>query len=421
MKRSSVLAAAGLVLLAGALRLSAQSYLPFQAEVDAIRDRTKFRLGPFRFVPEIRIDDVGYDSNIYFAGEQREPVSDFTATLSPRIRGYWLATPSLIVWGLENPEYLAYARTEALRAFSNSVSGGLRWLALRRFSLSGEYHDLSHVRRVFSELDHRIRDTSKGGAASLFFETPRGTAIGLTGGVDDYRYEDVASGVPDPSYGLALDRRETRAAFETYYRVFSRSYFFSTFAWTRYTFHADVSKGRDADSLEASAGFRFPLAGRARGTVRFGWKALRPDDPLRVSFSGLVAGTSVNFRFGRVAVNLGLDRDVAFSYLESAYYYIDTRSRSGLSLYLFRSLRLDAAFSFGTMAYPEPQEIWVDGVPVVVADRRDDQWDLSFGPVIRISATTGLGATFNIYRRTSNAPGFDVRRNFIGAFLTTEF
>jgi hypothetical protein len=421
MKRSIVLAAAGLLLLAGAVRLPGQSYLPFRAEVEAIRDRTKFRLGPLRFVPEIRFYDVGYDTNVYFAGEQREPLADFTATLSPELRGYWLASPSLIVWGMENPEYLAYARTKALRAFSNSVSGGLRWLALRRFSLSAEYHDLSHVRRVLSELDHRIRDTSTGGTASLFFETPRGTAIGVTAAVDDYRYEDVASGVPDPSYGQALDRRETRAAFETYYRVFSQSYFFSKLTWTKYAFRSEVSAGRDADSLEASGGFRFPLVGRARGTVRFGWKSLRPDDPLRLSFSGFVAGTTVNLRLGRVAVNLGLDRDIAFSYLESAYYYLDTRSRSGVSLYLFRGLRLDAAFSFGTMTYPEPQEIWVDGAPVVIADRRDDQWDLSFGPVVRISGTTGLGATFNIYRRTSNAPGFDVRRNFVGAFLTTEF
>jgi hypothetical protein len=421
MKRSIALAAAGLALLAGALRLSGQSYLPFQAEVDSIRDRTKFRLGFLRFVPEIRFSDVGYDTNIYFAGEQREPIADFTATLSPEIRGYWLATPSLILWGVENPEYLAYARTKALRAFSNSFSCGLRWLALRRFSLSAEYHDLSHVRRVQSELDHRIRDTSTGGAASLFFETPRGTAIGVTCGVDDYRYQDVASGVPDPSYGLALDRRETRAAFETYYRVFSQSYFFSAVAWTRYKFHSEISAGRDADSLEASGGFRFPLVGRARGTVRLGWKSLRPDDPLRVSFSGLVAGTSVNLRLGRVAVNLGLDRDIAFSYIESAYYYLDTRARTGLSLYLFRTLRLDAAYSVGTMTYPEPQEIWVDGAPVIIADRRDDQWDLSFGPVFRISGTTGLGATFNIYRRTSNAPGFDVRRNFVGAFITYEF
>jgi hypothetical protein len=420
--RKPIAFAAGLaLLLAAAVRLSGQSYQPFQEEVESIRQRTKLRLGPLRVVPLIRLYDVGYDSNIYYADERQEPIADFTATLSPEIRGYWLASPSLIVTAMENPEYLAYAREMDLRTFSNSFSGGLRWLALRRFSLSAEYHDLSHVRRVLSELDHRIRDTSTGATASLFFETPRGTAIGVTGGVDDYLYEDVASGVPDPSYGEALDRRETRAGFEAYYRVFSRSYFFATAVWTRYEFRYEVSSWRDAASVEASGGFRFPLVGRARGTIRFGWKSFRPDDPLQKAFSGLVAGTDVNFRLGRVAVSLGLDRDIAFSYLESAYYYVDNRVRTGLALYLFRSLRLDANVNYGTMLYPEPQEVWVDGVSVVIDDRKDVQWDFSFGPVVRIFQTTGFGLTFNIYRRTSNAPGFDVSRNFVGAFVTYEF
>jgi hypothetical protein len=73
------------------------------------------------------------------------------------------------------------------------------------------------------------------------------------------------------------------------------------------------------------------------------------------------------------------------------------------------------------MAYPEPQEIWVDGGPVVVERREDVQRTWSAGPVVRISGTVGLGLTFNVYRRTSNAPGFDIRRNFLGAFLTYEF
>lgn len=422
MKRPTVGAVTLLAcLLAAAARLPGQSYQPFREEFEAIRARTKFRLGPLRFVPVLRIYDVGYDTNVYFADERLEARRDFTAALAPEVRGYWLAGSSLILSAMESPEYLAYARETALRSFSNSVSAGLRWLALRRFSLSAEYHDLSHVRRVLSELDHRIRDTSTGASASLFFETPRGTAFGIAAGRDDFRYEDIASGDPDESYGRALDRRESRASFEAYYRVFSRSYFFSTVEWTRYDFRDPASSWRDASSLTASGGFRFPLAGLARGTVRFGWKSFRPDSPDRASFSGLVAGTAVSFRAGRVGVSLRLDRDNSFSYIESAYYYVDTRARAGLSLYLLRSLRIDVNADYGTMAYPEPQEIWDDGAPVVVDGRRDVQTDLSFGPVVRIFRTAGFGVTYNLYRRTSNAPGFDIRRNFVGAFVTYEF
>jgi hypothetical protein len=421
MKRPTVLAAVGLVLLLGAAaRLSGQSYRSFREEFEAIQ-QTKLRLGPLRLVPVIRITDVGYDSNVYFADEGRPAVADATATLSPELRGYWLAGSSIILSATENPEFLAYAKEMALRSFSNSFSASLRWLALRRFSLAAEYHDLSHVRRSLSELDRRIRDTVSGAAGSLFFETPRGTAVGVRGGVDDFRYLDVASGDPDDIYGRSLDRRETAAGFEVTYRIFSQSRLFSAVTWRRYDFRYPESAWRDASSVEASGGVRFPLAGSARGTVRFGWKSFRPDSPDEKPFAGLVAGTDVSLRLGRVALTLGLDRDNAFSYIESAYYYIDTSVRAGLSLYLFRSFRLDASVAYGTMAYPEPQEIWIDGAPVVIERREDVQRTWSAGPVVRISGTVGLGLTFNVYRRTSNAPGFNIRRNFVGAFLTYEF
>jgi len=422
MKKPIVCGAAALVLcLAAGARLDGQSYRSFREDYETIRNQSKLRLGPVRIVPVFRLSDVGYDSNVYFRDEHGGVVSDATATLSPEIRGYWLAGPSIILSVTENPEYMAYAKAKALRSFSNSVSAGLRWLALGRFSLSAETHVLSHVRRALSEFEHRIRDSVKGATGALFFETARGTAFGVTGGVDDFRYQDIAAGIPDDIYGLALDRRETSVTAELYYRVFSRSYIYSSFGYRRYDFSHAESAWRDGASIEASGGFRFPIAGRARGTVRVGWKSFRPDSPDRKRFSGFVAATDVAFRMGRLAVTLGFDRDNSFSYIESAYYYVDTRARAGLSLYLFRSFRIDGGFQYGTMSYPEPLEILSGGVPVVIEHREDVQRNLSVGPVVRLSGTVGLGLTYNFYRRTSNAPGFDVRRNFVGAFVTYEF
>ncbi len=418
MKRQAGLIAAVILL---ALGLSAQSYRSFREDYDAIREQSRLRVGPLRLVPIFRLSDVGYDSNVYFREDGAGVVHDATATLSPELRGYWLAGRSIILSVTENPEVLAFAREKALRAFSNSLSAGLRWLVLRSFSLSAEYHSLSHVRRALSDLDHRIRDTSTGGTAAVFFETARGTAFGVTGAVDDFRYKDIASGAPDDIYGRALDRRETSAAVEIDYRVFSRSYFFSTVGWTRYDFLHPESTWRDASSVEAAAGFRFPLVGRARGKVVIGWKSFRPDSAERRAFSGLVTQTEVTLRAGRLGLTLGFDRDNAFSYIETAYYYVDARARAGLSLYLSRGLRIDGGIQYGTMAFPEPQEIWVDGAIVVIDGRRDVQRNFSVGPVARISGTVGLGLTYNFYRRTSNAPGFDVRRNFVGAFITYEF
>jgi hypothetical protein len=413
--------AALLLVLAGAARLSAQSYRNFREEYDDIKERARVRLGPLRILPVFRLTEVGRDSNVYFRGPGQEVVPDFTATLSPEARGYWLLGRSAILSVTENPEYLFYAKEEALRAFSNSFSSGLRLLLLRRFSLAAEYHVQSHVRRTTSELDRRIRDTAAGASGGFFFETPRGTALGVTGTLDDLRYKDVAGGLPDDAYARTLDRRETSAAFEAYYRVFSRSALFATAGYSRYAFVFPEAAWRNGSSLELKGGLRFPLAGRARGGVSVGWKSFRPDSAERKAFRGFVAATDVTFRVGRLGFNLGYSRDTVFSYLQSAYYYVDGRGRAGLSIYLTPSFRIDGSVQSGTLSYPEPQEVW-DGTGTVVVDRRrDSDRSVSVGPVLRITGRVGLGLTYNLYRRTSNAPGFDIRRGFVGAFLTYEF
>ncbi len=413
--------AAALIVLAAAPPLPGQSHLSFRDEYDSIQALGRAHVGPVRLVPVFRLFDAGYDSNVYFREAGSGAVGDATATLSPEIRGYWLIGGSIILSATENPEYLAFAREKSLRAFTNSVSAGLRWLLLRHFSLAAEYHALSHVRRSLSELDHRIRDTATGAKGGLFFETARGTAFGFAGAVDDFRYKDIASGALDDIYGRTLDRRETSAAVELYYRVFSSSYLFAIAGGTRYDFNHPESAWRNGSSFQAWGGFRFPLAGRARGAVRVGWKSFRPDSAVRKPFSGFVAATDVVFRPGRFGVTLGLDRDNAFSYNESAYYYVDTRARAGLSLYLAEFLRVDCGVQYGTIAYPEPQEVWWDGVPVIIDRREDTQRNYSVGPVVRLGGTVGLGLSYNFYLRTSNAPGFDVRRKFVGAFITYEF
>lgn len=420
MKKLSCYAALLLFVLGG-VRLSGQSYRNFREEYDDIKERARLRLGPLRVIPVFRLSEAGRDSNVYFREAGGEVIPDFTATFSPEARGYWLVGSSVILSVTENPEYLFYAKEKGLRAFTNSFASSLRLLVLRSFSLSADYHVLSHVRRATSELDQKIRDTATGAGAGFFFETPRGTAVGLMGSLEDFRYKDVASDAPDDIYARALDRRETTAAVELYYRVFSQSFFFTTAGWTSYEFVFPESAWRDARSFEVSAGLRFPLLGRARGTLSLGWKSFKPDSAERKPFSGLVAATDVSLRFGRLGLNLGYVRDNAFSYNESAYYYVDGRARAGLSFHVAPFLRIDGNLQFGTMAYPEPQEVWYGGEVFVIDRREDVNRTFSVGPVVRVVGTVGLGLTYNFYKRTSNAPGFNVRRNFVGAFLTYEF
>ena len=65
-----------------------QGYQSFDSELNQIKERTKWMLGPFRIYPAIRFRNVGYDSNVYFQREDNNPISDFTATISAQINVY---------------------------------------------------------------------------------------------------------------------------------------------------------------------------------------------------------------------------------------------------------------------------------------------------------------------------------------------
>ncbi|MBM3304843.1 MAG: hypothetical protein FJY79_02710 [Candidatus Aminicenantes bacterium] len=421
MKRTRITSCSLLLLLLTSARLAGQTYRTFADEREGIRSAAGFRLGPLKIAPALRVHDVGRDSNVYFGSEEEAVVADFTGMLAGEFNGYWLVGDSLILTVTDTPEYLFYLREQGLRAFTNSFSSGLRFLALRRFSLSAGYHVRRHTRRPTSEITQLLEDTVEGWEGSLFFETARGTSLGVRGTSDEFRYRDLASEAPDDTYGRTLDRRESSILFEFYYRVLSRSFLFVSAGPTRDEFRYPGSSWRNARSFQAMGGIRLPLLGRARGQVSLGWKGFTPESPEREAFSGLVSATDVSLRFWRLGVNLDYARDNYYSSYETAYYYVEDRFRGGLSFYLTPFLRLDAEVRHGVLNYPEAQVIWQDGAPVTVHDRRDVQWTRSLGLVVRVAENTGLGLSYNLYNRTSNAPGFDIDRGFLGASLTYDF
>ncbi len=408
----------GLALAGGGF---AQDYRNFEADFRRATEGGGVRIGFVRIIPVFRLTDVGYDSNITYRDKDEDPVADMIARATADLRAFTVAGHSLILSFEYRPEVRLYAREKDLRTLTHSYSPGVRLRLFRNLVLSGDYHDRTSTRRIMSEFDRQVVDNRTGYSASLFFETPRGTALGFSGTVDDFHYEDILAAAEGRDYARALDRKERSGFFEFYYRVGSDSFLFYRLGLTDYTFRFPESAWRDARSFQTWGGVRFPFLGRARGMISLGYKKFSPSDELRKDFSGLVASTDFRIRFGVLAINLGYLRDNYFSYLESAYYYVDENVKGGLSLYVAPFLRLDGSVSSGTMSYPEPHVVWFQGEPVEVVDRKDRRRVYSAGLVIRISGDMGFGLTYNLYRRTSTAPGFEIDRNFAGAFITYEF
>jgi len=397
-----------------------QSYRNFQDELTEIRDRVKLKFGPFRVLPVLRLSNLGFDDNVYSRPAEKKSVGDYMGTASPEIKVYLLAGRSLILSFADNPEYLYYVKEDRLRTFMNSFVPGGRLRLFNRFVLSGEYHFRKHTRRAFSEFSRLVTDTVKGTMAGFFYETPRGTSIGFSGTSDRFLYEDIVLPDYEARLSRSLNRKEKTGNFELYYRVFSESYFFTKVGSTTYEFEHPSSRWRNSRSFQMSSGIRFPFMGRARGMLSLGYKKFMPEAAGREGFSGLIADTNLDFRLRRIGLRFGLGRDNNFSYLEENFFYVENKGDAGLSLYLTRFFKINYDFQYGELKYPEPFKI--SGVqPFLEISRKDVHRTHSIGVTIAVVKRTGIQLSYNIFDRTSNAPGFNIKRNFVGISLTQDF
>lgn len=397
-----------------------QEHRTYAEELALAQENAKLHLGPLRLHPRFQIRDFGYDDNVYFTREGA-PVGDYSADVSFDILGYIPVGRSLILSVTESPEFRLYAKQRNLRTFTNSVSASAKLRLLNRFVLSGLYRYSDHLRRVYSEFTRQTRDINEGYQGSVFFETVRGSSVGFVGTVDDYRYRDVGGTDESSLLYQTLDRRETAGAVELNLAAFSRSLAFARAGYADYEFSNPSSQWRNSHATYVSAGLRFPLLGRARGALVFGFKRFTPRDSSQKGFEGLTADTDIDLRTGRLRWHLRLRRDNRFSYWESALYYVDDLATAGVSFYLTRSLRLDYEFASGRLDYPEPFAIALPDTGPVLIDRLDRTRLHSFGLSVRLVRTIGLSLSYNILDWRSTVPGYNLDRSFLGLNLTYDF
>jgi hypothetical protein len=397
----------------------AQDYQTFRSERESILSNAKWRFGPFFVFPGLQLG-LGHDSNIY-GTYAATPVPDYVATVSLPFSFHLVFGNLLILSFSETPSYDYYFEHRTERSFNNSYSLDFRLLLFHSFPLSGGYQYARVKYRATSEINRRVFQTAKGYYGRLFAETIRDTAFGFSASVTRINYEDITLPDTELPLSVALNREERNGRLELYYRVFSDSHFFANFGYTEYSFDSPQSSFRDSYSYQGYGGLRFPLLGRARGSISLGYKKLTPKHGHLKPFSGVVGNTEFSLRIGRLSYRIEYVQDVPFSYESNNIYYIDKRYGAGLSLYLSQWLRLDYDFSYGGGNYPESQPVVLPDGSSVEIKRRDKYRSHLAGIVFRLVRNTGLGISVNYWERRSNYFRENVDRTFIGAFLTYEF
>lgn len=399
----------------------AQSYRTFEYERDQIIERTKFRLGPFRVYPAIQLKDIGYDDNVYLNREEDDPISDYTATISPQMKTYLLFRNFFIFSFTENPEYVYFLEQKRERRWNNILSLDFKFLFFHRFVFGGSYSDSNRRFRVTSEFDTRANIRIKEYSGRIFYETARHTSFGISGSISKISFEDVILPEGDLLLSRILNREERSGYFEFYYRVLTESFFFINGGYTEYNFDHPDSKERDSYSFQAYSGIRFPLLGRLRGTLALGYKRLMPKRLGKKGFSGLVGNTELDYRLKRYAFRVLYTRDYQFSYWTNSIFFLEDRYGIGLSFYLTQFLRLDYDFTYGENIYPESITIRQPDETYKEIKREDIYRIHSVGIAFRIVRNTGVGVRIYYWDRESNISWEERSRLFVGGYVTYDF
>lgn len=200
--------------------------LPIREDIESQMSSSRFVLGPLYLLPELRISDAGYISNIF--GSSPVEKSDYTATVGLGTQFLVRFGPKVYFRGTALPSYIWYARTPEARRFGWTANNSLLFL-FNRFTVQMNGDSTRSSTTLNSETDQRVLQSTAGGAAN--FELQMTGHILLVGGASAtrYRFEDsppVPAGVVPPPQ--QLDRTEEAAngglryRFSTYFSLDAR-------------------------------------------------------------------------------------------------------------------------------------------------------------------------------------------------------
>lgn len=306
------------VLLAMAAPARAQSG-PLTASLDLGEPRTvAFRLGPIQISPNLRLPEIGYDSNVF--DEETNPKSDWTAKLAPDLNVYARAGLFQFVLSAAN-EFTYYTKYKSERSVSRQFRGRLD-AYLSRFTPWITAADVSLHDRPNREIDLRARHTDSELSAGLAFElTSIASVYAMATRVENrFSSEEVFKAI---SLERALNRRGEQLAAGIKVRAtpFTTVLIDATLAEDRFA----GDSGRNSRSTMASGVLEIAPEAILSGRARIGYQDFQPNDRSLPPFRGVVSGGSLTYTIlQRATLNAVFERSVQYSFETARGYYVES-------------------------------------------------------------------------------------------------
>lgn len=365
-------------------------------------ESARFRLGPVRLTPGLRITSLGVDSNIF--NEPDNPKSDTTAAIGPAVE-MWMRPFGTRFSGKFGGQYLYFKEFNNQRSW-NTANEALWEIPLSRLTpfIGGTLVNSSD--RHGYEIDSRARrhDDSYTVGSGLQFSGKTTMVVSFRRATAEYD-DDEDNVTLGRELAAALNRREDLTKMQLRYAVTPLTTFVLDADFGRDRFK--ITNLRDADSVRVMPGFELKPSALIAGRAFVGYRQFNPLNTNLPDYRGLVTAVDVTYIKGSTRFQTRAERDIAYSFQTVRPYYVLT------DLGLTVTQRMMSAWEFlgraghQRLAY---RQLTSAGA-IVGAGEPDRGYVVGAGAAYRLGEALRLGVDANYYTRRSKIEG---RRDYEG-------
>jgi hypothetical protein len=368
--------------------------LPVCAGAQQILDedaaQARMRIGPFAVAPSIALTKLGVDTNVF--NNYDDPKSDLTFTLSPQA-DTWLRAGRSRLFVSARTDLVYFQQYTSERSIDGDVDARFEVHGARLTPwIAGSY--VSGRQRIGYDADLRFRRVVNDASAGLDARVGGRLRVGVSAQRTIYRHDlDAFFG----GYSLRdlLNRTTDLFAVQTRYALTPLTTFVVSAQTSRDRFEIDTS--RNADSLRVESGFELSPFALISGRGRVGYRTFTGVGGALARYSGVVASVAAGSTVaGRTRIDVGVDRDVNYSWEFLYPYYVLTGVDLSVTPRLTQRWDVQLRSGLHHLAYRASE-----GVADLLQHRVDTHAAVGAGIGYHVGRDLRLGLNVDRDRRTS--------------------
>ncbi len=377
--------------------------VPVKEQIESEIQSARWKLGPFRLLPQLRITGPTYDNNVFGASGEEPKVSDWYAIFGAGLGVVLPIGRSVYVRGVAVPQYIWYDKLADRRQWGGTYGGRLDAFVGRAAFEGGYDKTLTPTYTNTEELVQVLGDTDR---ASGRIEIPIAGAVSLFGSAiyQTINYRPLGTDVPADLNPLAeLDRKEGAVRGGLRYKISSAFDVGVGVEGTRTEFDQDPQDGdNESTAYLASIYYNRPrLFVNFNGGYRLGKPINGSSFPEFSTFTG--SGYLSYELLRRLELKLYGSRGVEYGQYFQNPYYFGSLGGAGLSFKIGYRLSLRVYGELGQNVYP----VAVPDASGALVKRVDDT--TTYGGGLELLLFRNLSVTASAYNTdyNSNLPEFD--------------